>query len=244
MGRCLKRDGLRCSVKRSPIITACWFVLQVVFSVLDCPTCNYGQEAKSARPLLWPALLSEMLGLLGLLGVIVPLECIPIYRCQSTNITLTQILALQSSSRNCSPLPDVVLWKLMFQCVPFSLGAVFSQTRSPTLRATAGRNFDSRWPCSWGTPSLPDGLRGHRRLGATQVRTADAVSIDSDSRWDSKLHSASEYISNTDLDSRCTSNAKPYSRCGSNPDSHSRCCTAACDERFGFGGLLAGTGTN
>ena len=44
------------------------------------------------------------------------------------NIPFAQALALQSSSINCSPAPDLVLRKLIFQNIVFSGGVFFSQT--------------------------------------------------------------------------------------------------------------------
>ena len=45
------------------------------------------------------------------------------------NTPFAQALALQSHSRNCNPAPDLVLWKLMFQCVLFSRGVFFFSHR-------------------------------------------------------------------------------------------------------------------
>ena len=59
-----------------------------------------------------------------------------------TNIPFARALALQSSSRNCSPAPDLVLWKLIFQCLLFSGGIIFSQTPvSPYSFLSAPFNF-------------------------------------------------------------------------------------------------------
>ena len=44
------------------------------------------------------------------------------------NPLLAQALALQSCSGNRSPVPDSVLWNLIFRCVSFSGGVFFSQT--------------------------------------------------------------------------------------------------------------------
>ena len=44
------------------------------------------------------------------------------------NIPFVSAFALQSCSRNCSPAPDLVLWKLVFPRVLLSGGVFFSQT--------------------------------------------------------------------------------------------------------------------
>ena len=44
------------------------------------------------------------------------------------NTPCTQVLALQSISRNCSPAPDLVPWNLILLCVFVSGGFLFSQT--------------------------------------------------------------------------------------------------------------------
>ena len=44
------------------------------------------------------------------------------------NIPLVRALALQSSSRNCNPAPDLVFWKLISPPVLSSRGVCFSQT--------------------------------------------------------------------------------------------------------------------
>ena len=45
-----------------------------------------------------------------------------------TTTPFTVAFAIQSCSRNCSPAPDLVLWKLVFPSVFFSGGVLFSQT--------------------------------------------------------------------------------------------------------------------
>ena len=51
------------------------------------------------------------------------------------NTPFTRAFALQACGINCIPAPDLVLWKLIFQCVSFSGGFVFSQTPvGPAIR--------------------------------------------------------------------------------------------------------------